>query len=501
METAIHIMYMLASVLFIVGIKRLSSVQTARSANAISAVAMLIAIVAAMVDIAYSSQIAWIWVGIGLVAGSAIGAYLATTVHMEGMPELVGFFNGMGGLASSLVAISMSLFAWMTWGDALSAQTAAEVATVGIANLAPGELSRVLDMRPDAPHLTPDNAITIVLSILVGGVTLTGSLIAWAKLKGVMKGGQIFLPAHQAVNLSLLIITLGAGTVALFVVPLASTTALYVLLAVAVVASFTLGVTFAIPVGGADMPVVISLLNAFSGIAAAMTGFVLYNNLLIISGSLVGAAGMILTVIMCRGMNRSLANVLFAKFTLTGGPKEEYKNVKSGDPVDAAISLANASNVIIVPGYGLAAAQAQHAVRELADMLEDRGVNVRYAVHEVAGRMPGHMNVLLAEANVPYDKLFKREDIESDFKNSDVAMVIGANDVVNPAALDDENCPLYGMPILPAHESQQAFVIKRSLASGFAGMKNKLFESDNTLMVFGSAKDVVHAIVEELKEQ
>jgi NAD(P) transhydrogenase subunit beta len=293
-----------------------------------------------------------------------------------------------------------------------------------------------------------------------------------------------------------------AGAAAFFVVPLGSLTLLYQLLAVAVLASFVLGVTFAIPVGGADMPVVISLLNSFSGIAAAMTGFVLYNNLLIIGGSLVGAAGMILTTIMCRGMNRSLANVLFARFSLTGtGEKEEYVNVKSGEPVDAAIALANARNVIIVPGYGLAAAQAQHAVREMADLLEERGAHVRYAIHEVAGRMPGHMNVLLAEANVPYDQLFKREDIEADFKNSDVAMVIGANDVVNPAALVDENCPLYGMPILPAHEAQQAFVIKRSLAAGFAGMKNTLFESDRTMMVFGSAKEVVNDIIDELKEQ
>jgi len=501
MQTAIHVMYMVASVLFIVGIKRLSAVKTARSANAISALAMAIAIAAAMVDIGYHSQISWIWVGIGLVAGSAIGAYLALTVRMEGMPELVGFFNGMGGLASALVAVSMSVFAWLAWGDEFAMAATAHLTTVGIANLSVAETAVVLERYADAPRLTPDNAITIVLSILVGGVTLTGSLIAWAKLKGVMRGGQIFLPAHQYVNLSLLLIALGAGGAALFVVPLGSLDQLYALLGVAVVASFILGVTFAIPVGGADMPVVISLLNSFSGIAAAMTGFVLYNNLLIISGSLVGAAGMILTIIMCRGMNRSLANVLFSKFSLTGGEKEEYVNVKSGDPVDAAISLANASNVIIVPGYGLAAAQAQHAVREMADMLEARGVNVRYAIHEVAGRMPGHMNVLLAEASVPYDQLYKREDIESDFKNSDVAMVIGANDVVNPAAIDDENCPLFGMPILPAHEAQQAFVIKRSLASGFAGMKNKLFESDRTLMVFGSAKDVVNGIIEELKEQ
>jgi NAD(P) transhydrogenase subunit beta len=298
-----------------------------------------------------------------------------------------------------------------------------------------------------------------------------------------------------------MIIVLAAGAAAMFIVPLGSLTLLYSLLAVAVVAAFILGVTFALPVGGADMPVVISLLNSFSGIAAAMTGFVLYNNLLIISGSLVGAAGMILTIIMCRGMNRSLANVLFARFTIVGGEKEEYVNVKSGDPVDVAIALVNANNVIIVPGYGLAAAQAQHAVREMADILEERGVNVRYAIHEVAGRMPGHMNVLLAEAAVPYDSLYKREDIEADFKNADVAMVIGANDVVNPAAMDDENCPLYGMPILPAHAAAQAFVIKRSLAAGFAGMKNTLFESDKTLMVFGSAKQVVNGIIEELREQ
>jgi NAD(P) transhydrogenase subunit beta len=492
-------MYMVASVLFIVGIKRLSAVKTARSANAISAFAMGLAIVAAMLDIAHRGQIDWVWVGIGLVAGSAIGAYLALTVRMEGMPELVGFFNGMGGLASALVACSMSAFAWITWGELLSEQTAAGVTTVGLASLAPASLDAA---HVSAPRLTPDNAVTIILSILVGGVTLTGSLIAWAKLKGVMKGGQIFLPGHQAINIGLLIIAVVAGALALFVVPVGSLTLLYQLLGVAVVASFILGVTFAIPVGGADMPVVISLLNSFSGIAAAMTGFVLYNNLLIISGSLVGAAGMILTIIMCRGMNRSLANVLFARFSLVStGEKEEYVNVKSGDPVDAAIALANASNVIFVPGYGLAAAQAQHAVRELADMLEERGVNVRYAIHEVAGRMPGHMNVLLAEANVSYDQLFKREDIEAEFKNTDVAMVIGANDVVNPAALDDEHCPLYGMPILPAHEAQQAFVIKRSLAAGFAGMKNTLFESDRTLMVFGSAKEVVNGISEELKNQ
>ena len=481
MQYTIHLLFMLASILFIVGIKQLSSVRTARRANAISALAMGIAIVAAMMEVAHRGSIGWGWVATGLIVGSAIGAYLAITVKMEGMPELVALFNGMGGLASALVAVSMSAYTWSVWGSALS----------GIGDAPRGIAGN---------YITIDNAITIALSILVGGVTLTGSLVAWAKLKGVMKGGQIFLPFHHLINLALLVTALGAGFIAFFLLPADWNFAFYLLVIVAILSSVVLGVTFAIPVGGADMPVVVSLLNSFSGIAAAMTGFVLYNNLLIISGSLVGAAGMILTLIMCRGMNRPLTNVLFAKFSLTGGDREEYVNVKNGDPVDVAIALSNASTAIIIPGYGLAAGQAQHAVRELADLLEEKGVDVRFAIHEVAGRMPGHMNVLLAEANVSYEKLYKREDIEADFKNTDVVLVIGANDVVNPAAIDDENCPLYGMPILPAHHAAQAFVVKRSLAAGFAGMKNKLFESDRTLMVLGSAKDVVNAIIDEVKD-
>ena len=395
-----------------------------------------------------------------------------------------------GKKAPILVAVSMSLLTWTTWAGqrflglagAGDGTTTAELVGLGATVAAP----------------THDQAITVVLSILVGGVTLTGSLIAWAKLKGIMKGGQIFLPGHQIINLILLLGVIVLGVLAFFVVPLTGETPLYILLGAAVLASLVLGVTFAIPIGGADMPVLVSLLNSFSGIAAAMTGFVLYNNLLIISGSLVGAAGMILTVIMCRGMNRSLANVLFARFSVTGGGGE-YVNVKKGAPVDAAIAMSNASSVIIVPGYGLAAAQAQHAVREMAELLFERGVSVRFAIHEVAGRMPGHMNVLLAEAQVPYEQLFKREDIEADFRNTDVVIVVGANDVVNPAALHDETCPLYGMPILPVHHARQVFVNKRSLASGFAGIKNELFEADNSLMVLGNAKDVVQQITEELR--
>ena len=471
MQTLVHVLYMAASVLFIVGIKQMSSVKTARSANALSALAMGVAMVGALLDIAQHGHVGWMYVGAGALVGGGLGAWLATSVTMEGMPELVAFFNGMGGLASSLVAVSLAILTWSAAGGAV-----VEGAVTSI-----------------------DQAITVILSIAIGGVTLTGSLVAWAKLKGVMSGKQIFLPAHNALNFLLLAGTVGAGCFAFFAVRPTDTTTLYGLLGAAVLASFVLGITFAIPVGGADMPVVVSLLNSFSGLAAAMTGFVLYNNLLIISGSLVGAAGMILTIIMCRGMNRSLTNVLFAKFSESGGAAEEYKNVKSGDPVDVAIALSNASNVIIVPGYGMAAAQAQHAVREMAEMLAGRGVNVRYAIHEVAGRMPGHMNVLLAEANVPYEQLFKREDIESDFKNADVAIVIGANDVVNPLALTDEKSPLYGMPILPAHEAQQCFVVKRSLGAGFSGTKNVLFESDRTLMVYGSAKDVIARVTEELK--
>ncbi len=471
MQTVVHVLYMLASVLFIVGIKQMSAVKTARSANALSALAMGVAIVAAMLDIGLHGKIGWVYVGAGCLVGAIIGGGLAMKVTMEGMPELVAFFNGLGGLASSLVAVSMAVLTWSSAGGALR----------------------------DGSVTSWDQVITVVLSIGVGGVTLTGSMIAWAKLKGIMSGKQIFLPAHNFVNLVLVVVTVGAGAAAFFVVDPKETTTLYALLGASVVSSFILGVTFAIPVGGADMPVVVSLLNSFSGVAAAMTGFVLYNNLLIISGSLVGAAGMILTIIMCRGMNRTLGNVLFAKFSQSGGKAEEYKNVKSGDPVDAAIALANASNVIVVPGYGMAAAQAQHALRELSDMLRDRGVTVRYAIHEVAGRMPGHMNVLLAEANVSYDDLFKREDIEADFKTADVVLVIGANDVVNPLALSDKSSPLYGMPILPAHEAAQCFVVKRSLGAGFAGTKNVLFESDKTLMIYGSAKEVINRVVEELK--
>ena len=410
-------------------------------------------------------------IGGGALVGSALGAYLAATVTMDGMPELVAFFNGLGGLASSLVAVALAV---ATWSAGAGAVQAAQVTSW-------------------------DQIATVILSVLIGGVTLTGSLVAWGKLKGVLPGRQLFLPAHQALNAMVLLATLGTATVAFFGVAPAEIGTRYGLLAASVGASLVLGVTFALPVGGADMPVVVSLLNSLSGVAAAMTGFVLYNNLLIISGSLVGAAGMILTLIMCRGMNRSIQNVLFAKFSEAGGKAEAYTNVKQGDPVDVAIALSNASSVVIVPGYGMAAAQAQHAVREMADMLSARGANVRYAIHEVAGRMPGHMNVLLAEANVPYEQLFKREDIEADLKNADVAIVIGANDVVNPLALTDEKSPLFGMPILPVHEAAQCFVVKRSLGAGFSGTKNVLFESDRTLMVYGSAKEVINRVVEEIK--
>jgi NAD(P) transhydrogenase subunit beta len=471
MQTAAHVLYMIASVLFIVGIKQMARVSTARSANALSALGMGLAIVGALLDIGHGGKIGWLLVGTGAIVGSAFGAWLALRVTMDGMPELVALFNGLGGLSSLLVAVALSLLTWTATGSAVRAGAVTSF----------------------------DQVATVVLSIAVGGVTLTGSLVAWAKLKGLMSGRQIFLPGHNAINVALVAATVGAGLAAFYAVAPSSTPALYGLLAASSAASLVLGVTFAIPVGGADMPVVVSLLNSLSGVAAATTGFALYNNLLIISGSLVGAAGMILTIIMCRGMNRSLANVLFARFSLEGGKEEEYRNVKQGEPIDVAVALSNASSVVIVPGFGMAAARAQHAVHEMAELLTGRGVSVRYAIHEVAGRMPGHMNVLLAEANVSYDVLCKREDIEADLKNTDVAIVIGANDVVNPLALTDKSSPLYGMPIIPVHEAQQCFVVKRSLGAGFAGTKNALFEADRTLMVYGSAKDVVGRVVEELK--
>ncbi len=462
MQTAIHLAYMLAAVLFIFGLKRLSHVKTSRQGNALAAAAMAIAIGTTLVDL---GNVDYGFIIAGAVLGSVIGAVVAVRVPMTSMPEMVALFNGFGGGASALVSISYLLGA-VGAGSAMGA----------------------------------DVAFTVALSILIGAVTLTGSLIAYAKLQGVMPGQPILFPGQNALNvlmfLGAVVLCVLVGFVWTAAGPLTAGALLLTALAL------VLGVLLVIPIGGADMPVVISLLNSYSGLAAAMTGFVLQNNLLIISGSLVGAAGLILTKIMCKAMNRSLANVLFGGFGAVasgGGGREGYTSVKEAGAEEAAMLLEAAGSVIVVPGYGLAVAQAQHVVREMADLLAGHGVNVRYAIHPVAGRMPGHMNVLLAEANVPYEQLFEMDAINSDFQNTDVVVIVGANDVVNPAALDEPESPIYGMPILNVHEAQTVLMIKRSLSPGFAGIPNKLFDSDNTLMLFGDAKAMLAGIVEELK--
>jgi len=389
---------------------------------------------------------------------------------------MVALFNGTGGAASALVALS---FYWMHVVEAGASGTAAAV-------------------------LGTPESVTVILSVLVGGVTLTGSLVAYGKLDGMLKNGApILLPGRHALNAVMLLAALGIGAAFCFAADGVTPGVATLLLVTAL--SLVLGVTLTIPIGGADMPVVVSLLNSYSGIAASMTGFVIGNQLPIISGAMVGAAGLILTQIMCVAMNRSLVNVLVGGFGVEesgsgGKEKTEYKNVRSAGAEEAAMVLDGAERVVFVPGYGLAVAQAQHVVRALADLLEKRGTKVTYAIHPVAGRMPGHMNVLLAEADVPYEQLLEMDVINSEFKNTDVAIVLGANDVVNPVAAYDKESPIYGMPILNVHEAKSVFVVKRSLGAGYAGIKNELFEYPNTMMVFGDAKDVLQAMINEVKE-
>ena len=415
------------------------------------------------------------WILGGVVVGGVIGAVAAVKVKMTSMPEMVALFNGCGGIASALVALSV------VWTDSVEI---GKIETLGSV-------------------LGGSSALTVVLSILVGGVTFSGSVIAYAKLAGkVVKGEPILLPGRHVINALLILGALGLGVYFAFVVEVPATIALMAVIVLAI--SLVLGVMLVIPIGGADMPVVISLLNSYSGIAASMTGFVLNNNLLIISGALVGASGLILTNIMCVAMNRSLANVLFGGFgavetTGGGGGASEYGTVRSYTAEDAALVLENAERVIFVPGYGLAVAQAQHTVKELADLLEKHGTEVEYAIHPVAGRMPGHMNVLLAEADVPYEKLKEMDQINPEFKNTDVVIVVGANDVVNPAATKDPNSPIAGMPVLRVWEASTVMLIKRSLSPGFAGIKNELFEYENTMMLFSDAKKMLQELVAEMK--
>jgi len=460
--TSIQLAYLIAASLFIWGLKKLGSPATARQGNLLAAIGMLVAVVVTLLD---QQVLNYGMILLGIAIGSGIGALVAYKVEMTAMPQLVGLLNGLGGAASALVAI--------------------------------GEFWRLLSHGETLPL---DVMITIILGVFIGGVTLTGSLVAFAKLQGLISGSPITFPLQQPVNVALLLGFLG-GSVYLAVVP----GHLPIFLGLVAV-SLLLGILIVIPIGGADMPVVISLLNSLSGVAASAAGFVVMNNMLIIAGALVGASGLILTQIMCKAMNRSLPSVLFGAFGGskasggTTGADSGDKVVRSLDPEEGAMMLGYARSVVIVPGYGMAVAQAQHAIRELADQLERLGVDVKYAIHPVAGRMPGHMNVLLAEANVPYPQLYDMDDINPEFERTDVALVVGANDVVNPAARHDSGSPVYGMPILDVDKAQHTIVVKRSMNPGFAGIENELFYRDKTLMMFGSAREVVAKLVAEVKQ-
>jgi NAD(P) transhydrogenase subunit beta len=452
--------YLVASAFFIVGLKWLGSPATAPAGNRLSAWGMLLAIVVTLLDARLAS---WVEVVVGMLVGSGLGLWMARTVQMTSMPQMVALLNGFGGAASLLVG----------GAEFLKAELAGEV-------------------------IPTETGVTIQLSILIGAVTLSGSLVAWAKLQEVMTGKPITYPLQKALNAGLFLAVVGLGAYQVMT-PESFLGPFYAVIGI----SLLLGVLLVIPIGGADMPVVISLLNSYSGIAAAMTGFVIDNHVLIIAGALVGSSGIILTRIMCKAMNRSLANVLFGAFggaTAGGAAKSSAGlTVRSVTPEDAAVQLAYARNVIVVPGYGLAVAQAQHVVRELAELIEKNGGAVKYAIHPVAGRMPGHMNVLLAEANVPYDRLYDMDQINDQFEQADVALVIGANDVVNPAARSDTSSPIYGMPILDVDKAKAVIVLKRGMNPGFAGIENELFYHPRTAMLFGDAKASLTRLVTEVK--
>ncbi len=476
MDTFIQWAYIVSAILFIFGLKMLGDQSTARRGNLVSSIGMLIAVLATLLQI---EDFNYMYIVIGVVIGAGIGAFAARTVKMTGMPEMVALFNGFGGIASLLVG--WAEYHRMVADEPMPEQTA----------IVPGMEALGLQV----PAFT---AATIFLAILIGGVTFTGSLIAWGKLSETLPGKPVLFGGQQIAN-SLLLAVIVIGGIWFTIAPEDS----YWIIIVAVILAFVLGVMAVIPIGGADMPVVISLLNSYSGIAAAAAGFVIQNTVLIVAGCLVGASGLILTQIMCKGMNRSLANVLFSGFGAAsssgaaGGVQGEAKPITADD---AYYVLEAAKSVVVVPGYGMAVAQAQHAVKELADLLEENGAEVRFAIHPVAGRMPGHMNVLLAEASVPYEQLVEMDDINPIMPTMDVAIVIGANDVVNPAAREIEDSPIYGMPIINVDQAGTVFILKRSMASGFAGIDNPLFFKENTRMLFGDAKASVSALVAEFKD-
>lgn len=456
----IQLLYLVATAYFIRGLKLLNSPQTARKGNMYAAVGMLIGVVVTLFD---QHIVSFEFIIAGVLLGGLIGAVAAKKVAMTSMPELVAIFNGFGGGASALVA----------WG----------------------ELSRTADVTT----IDSTGLVTTGLSIFIGALTFTGSFIAFGKLKGFISGNAITFPGLNIINIGSMVAVL--VMIGFFTFDPTNSTIFWVILGV----SLLIGITSVIPIGGADMPVVISLLNSYSGLAASMAGFVLGNNLLIVSGALVGAAGLILTQIMCKAMNRSLANVIFGSFggdgaSGGGGGADGDKTVRETSAEDLAIQVAYASKVVIVPGYGLAVAQAQHIVKEVATKLEAKGVQVKYGIHPVAGRMPGHMNVLLAEADVPYDLLYDMDQINPEFASTDVVLIIGANDVVNPMAKTSPGSPIYGMPILNVDEAKRTVVFKRSLSVGYAGIDNPLFYDEKNQMFFGDAKKSLQALNEALNE-
>jgi len=458
------LLYLVSAVLFILALRGLSSPETSRQGNFYGMAGMTIAVLTTLALAAPSGFTAWALIVLGIAIGGAVGALIARRIPMTAMPQLVAAFHSLVGLAAVLVA-----------AGALYAPSAFGIGSVGAIHGA--------------------SLVEMSIGVVIGAITFTGSIIAFLKLDGRMSGAPIMLPARHLINIVIAVVI-----VALVVAFVGSES--HTVFWIITILSLVIGVLIIIPIGGADMPVVISMLNSYSGWAAAGIGFTLGNTALIITGALVGSSGAILSYIMCKGMNRSFISVILGGFggetAAAGGAGGEQKPVKLGSAEDAAFLMKNSGKVIIVPGYGMAVAQAQHALREMADTLKEAGVEVKYAIHPVAGRMPGHMNVLLAEANVPYDEVFELEDINSEFAQTDVAFVIGANDVTNPAAEEDPSSPIYGMPVLQVWKAGTVMFVKRSLASGYAGIDNPLFYRDNTMMLLGDAKKMAEEIVKAM---
>ncbi|MDB4711395.1 NAD(P)(+) transhydrogenase (Re/Si-specific) subunit beta [Verrucomicrobiales bacterium] len=469
-ESIINVSYIVAAILFIIGIKMLGSASTAVKGNRISSLGMLIAVIVTL----SKSGLDYTWIVAGLALGGAVGLIAAKRVQMTGMPELVALFNGFGGLASLFVG----------WSEYEKAH---------------GDWINYLKSAGDAMPGKWFLALVIVLAVIIGGITFTGSIVAYLKLSGKIGGAATIFPLQKLINL---LVMLGVVMVGCFFITIVDNEAARFWLWWVIVLSLLIGVLGVIPIGGGDMPVVIALLNSFSGLGAAAAGFVITNTVLVVAGCLVGASGLILSIIMCKAMNRSLGNVLFGGFgaLASSGSKEVEGEMKALSVEDAYYVLEAAQSVVFVPGYGMAVAQAQHVVKELSEILERNGAEVRHAVHPVAGRMPGHMNVLLAEADVPYEQLCEMEEVNAIMSTVDVAIVIGANDVVNPAALEDEESPIYGMPIINVHQARTVFVLKRGQGAGYSGIINTLFFRENCRMIYGDAKATVGSMVAQFEE-